>query len=109
MFVTSTELTPKIVEEYEFTNVNGHAVTFTVDRDAGDAIDFENNPVGVTIKIASRPNPLSPGEKTPEIEFTIYTGHVFTVQKIKREVLPLTVEQQRAWKQTIQEVSKTKH
>jgi hypothetical protein len=88
----------KIVEEYDILLSNGILVPLTIDKQAGDTVEYEHDPVAVKFNIAAKQSESNPDVKTPEEEITIFMAHVLTINKRKREVTQLSPEQKEQWK-----------
>jgi hypothetical protein len=95
------------VEEYDFTFDSGLFMSITVDKEAGDTIEFASSPMATQFKLVSKPSPTDPrGRTTPE-ELTIFMDHVVAVQSRKRSVTPVSPEQKEDFQKTLIQLSKT--
>jgi hypothetical protein len=108
MIISSSEPTPRMVDEYDNIFVNGMAWPLTIDQEAGDSIDFQ--PERINVRIAGRPSPSDPSVKGPDEEQTLYTSNIIIVNHRKRVFTPAPFEQRVELQELIkQKASKTVH
>ena len=105
MIVQST-LEPRVLTDYDILLDNGMMMPVTIDKDAGDVVDFIGNPLAVVIRYSEKPTNI-PDVKLPAEETTIYMSHVISITTRERLVLPRTPEQEDLWQRTLHKVSKT--
>lgn len=92
----------KILEDYDFLLTSGVMMPVTIDKDAGDVINFA--PESITITLTSKPSMNDPTQTLPAEDITLYRLHVISYQHRVREVVQLTPEQQFEWNRTFQEM-----
>lgn len=107
MFITSPDPISRMIDEYEFVFTNGQSMTVPVDVVVGDSIDFNTHPMAVMIHMETKPSPTNPAVTMKPEDVTIFVSHILTIVKRQKEFIPLSTEQQDAWKRTVQEISKT--
>lgn len=97
----------RTIDDYDFSFSNGMMRPVSLDKEAGDTVDFDTHPGAVLIHIVGKPSPIDPSLSTPPEDITLFTQHLLTVDHRIREVEDLTFEERLAWNQTFQEMSKT--
>lgn len=104
MYITTPEV-KKLVDDYDLIFSSGMMLPVTLDREAGDTVEFEKE--SITFRLTSKPSLNDPDINMPAEDITIFTKHLVSVQHRVREVRELTPEQQFEWKRTLQEIGKT--
>lgn len=87
-------LTPRVIEDYDILFQNGILLPLSIDRDAGDTVDFTPGQLVATFHLAGKPTLADPSTKLPDEDITVFVSHVISVTKRYREVMPLTPEQE---------------
>lgn len=100
--------TRRILDDYEFTFVSGLSRTYTLDKAAGDEVEYVGT-TAVILHIVAKPSVADPDILLPPEEVTLFTKHLAFIQHRVREVVDLNPDQLFEWKKTIQEIGKTKH
>jgi hypothetical protein len=96
--IVQPHLTPKFIDEFDIIFQNGHILPLTIDKEAGDTIDFPEGAKVAHIHQAPRPSPTDPDIMRPAEDMDIYISHILYIVHRTREVLPPTPEQQEAFK-----------
>ena len=104
MVVSSPEA-KKILNEYDITSLQGIVLPVTIDLDAGDTIDFDEQVI--RIHLSAKLSQLDPDRMLPAENITVFVKNIFTVQHRTREIVQETPEQREAWKGVLQELSQT--
>lgn len=94
-----------VVDDYDFTFLNGMVMPVTVNETVGDTIHFDS--AEVRIDLSSKPSINDPAYMLPAENIVIYTKHLVTWQHRIRKVVAITPEQQHEWTQTLKEASGT--
>lgn len=104
MIITSPDPPKRLLDEYDFWFINGQSLLITVDREAGDSIDFDTHPLAVRVSLTSKPSRNEAGVTLTAEDNTIFLKHVLTIQHRQRELTLPTFEQKEEWRKTIQEL-----
>lgn len=108
MIISSGDVEPRIVDDYDIIFVNGVVWPVTIDGQAGDSIDFKED--RIIVSIASRKSPTDFNAMTVPEEQTIYKQNICIVNHRKRVLIPPSPEQRNEMSEFIkQKVSKTIH
>jgi hypothetical protein len=105
MIINSPEVR-KTLEDYDFVTTTGLMMVHTIDKAAGDTIDFHDSII--RIHLTSKKG-LAEDSKTQEEEILIFKDHLISISHRTREVVEDDPEVKHAYAMTIQEMSKTKH
>lgn len=107
MIIREPEPKVKKVDDLDITFTNGLMLPLTIDKEAGDKVDWDTHENAIVVHIA--PHVTSDGEgKTMPEDFTIFRPHIAFIQHRVREVTELSPAQKReTWKQTLQELGGT--
>lgn len=99
----------RVVDDYDFLFTSGFMMPVTIDREAGDKVDFNKD--GITIYLSAKPAQSDPRRLLPAEDITIFSQHLLSVQHRRREVTMLTPDEKREWHKTFNELSgeNTKH
>jgi hypothetical protein len=103
--IVNTPETKYLVDDYDFTFMNGMMLPVTVNERVGDTIQFFDT--AVVVHLAAKPSMNDPKIALPAEDITIYKTHLATQQHRIREVVALAPEQQHEWAKTLKEISKT--
>jgi len=103
--IVNTPEVKRLVDDYDFTFLNGMLLPVIVDTEAGDTINFFS--ATIQIHLAAKPSMNDPSLTLPAEDITIYTQHLATKQHRVREVIALDPEQQHEWAKTLKDVTKT--
>jgi hypothetical protein len=95
----------KIVDDYDLVFSSGMMLPVTLDKSAGDTIEFDKDVI--TFRLTAKPSINDPDITLPAEDITVFTKHLVTVQHRTREVRELTPEQQFEWKKHLKEVGGT--
>ena len=98
MIIQHPEKPPKKVHDYDFTFTNSFMMSFSLDFEAGDTIDF-GEPGLAKVYMSPKPSPTDSSVILPYEDTTIYMDKVITVQHREREIVPLNFEQELELKQ----------
>jgi len=104
--IINSSVEPHIVDDYEIITVNGIPIVFSIDKEAGDTIDFRNSQV-IRVYLAPKPSQTDPDQKTPAEHITIYTAHALSMSCRTRAYVPPSKEQQEAVKKVIHKLHNT--
>ena len=96
-----------VVDDYDFTFLNGMVLPVTVNEKLGDTVQFFGPDGVIVIHLAAKPSLNDPAIFLPVEDITIYRQHLVTHQHRVREVTDLAPEQQYAWAKTLKDLSKT--
>lgn len=86
------------VDDYDFVFSSGQVMPITIDRAAGDEVDFTNTPLAIQIKLSPKPSIANPDVLLAAEEVTIFQTHLIAIQKRHRVVTSLSPEQRAQWK-----------
>ena len=103
MLVESKQ-SPRKVHDFVFTFGSGFFIEYTVDHEAGDRIDFDD-PEAVKLYLAAKPSATDPDTILPAEDITIRKVHLAITKHREREVVPMSPDQQLAWKKVLQEMT----
>lgn len=106
MYITSPDPKTRHLEVFDFWFENGMVFTISVDKEAGDTIDWDTSPSVVRIHLTTHPHNTNPEIMIPAEDHTIFIKHVIRLIKHEEEAMPLTTEQQLALRATVQEITK---
>lgn len=109
MIINSGNLDPRTVDIYDFTFQSGLFTTVTVDREAGDIIDYTHMPLATIFRLSEKPSTMDSKALMPAEEITIYMNHVVIVQHHESTRQPVSPEQKDYFRDTIHQLSATKH
>lgn len=100
MDITS-EANKKIVIDYDILLDSGMHMPMTIDESTGDSFNMDGDCIVIT---------LAPKE-SPQVKerIIIFKTKVASIQIREREVTEMTLDQKKAWKKTLQEMSKSTH
>ena len=104
MLVQSPDPVKKLVDDFDFTFIGGIVMPVSVDKEAGDTVDFETHPTAVVIHLTSKPSRTDSSMKLPAEDITIITSHLLVVQHRVREATELTPGQKAEWDKTLKEI-----
>ncbi len=90
MIINSGDTEPRIIDDYDFLFANGIAWPVTIDKDAGDSIDFQESQI--IVRIAGRPSAGDPSLSTAFEEQTILRANLNIICHRTREVVPQSPE-----------------
>src|SRR3990167_11025891 len=107
IFINETAEESRTVDDYDLTFLNGLFLTFTVDTDLGDTVDFNTNPLVVTFHRSEKPATADPDSKTPADDTTVFLSHVLSITHRKRLIAPVTPDQKAEWRNTLLQLTKT--
>jgi hypothetical protein len=97
----------RIVEEYSFVLTDGSVQPVTVDKEAGDTIEWDVDEFSVTFHLAKKPSPIDPTQGFPPKDITIFLKHVMVINRTERDYTPATLEQRDLFKQTLHKLNPT--
>jgi hypothetical protein len=104
--IINPHLEPHIVDDYDISFDNGLSMSITVDKEAGDTIDWTTSPLVVQFHAAAKPSVTDPDTLLPAEDTTIFLSHVLSISHRCREVMPRTPDQDIAFK-TLHKLSST--
>lgn len=99
-------LTPHTVDDYEIIFMNNVPLMVTIDRDAGDSIEWDHPNVTIFHK-AARPSLADPDTAIPGEDITIFMDHVTFITHRTRTVIPMSPESHDEFAKTIHRLSST--
>lgn len=102
MLFTSSDIEPRLIDDYDFVFMNGLVWPISIDRKAGDDIAFMED--RIEINIAERKDP-----NTPKEHQTLYLKNIALIQHRERYMVPQSPEQRDEYKELLKKVSKTVH
>ena len=105
MIITSGDVEPRIVQDYDFVFLNGVALPITIDPIAGDSIEFLAD--RAVVRLSSKPSPSEVGSMMPAEETTIYMNNVILTTKRERSFIPASPEQRNDIRDFIKRKSST--
>ena len=109
MYITESDPKVKTVDDLDFTFSNGLVMPITIDKAAGDVVDWNIHEDAIVIHLSAKPS--QDGESTlPAEDITVFRKNILLIQHRTREITELTSAQKREiseWKKTLQEVPKT--
>lgn len=105
--IVNPVLEPHVVDDYDLLFTNGVLMPITVDRDAGDTVDFETSPLVINFHLAARTSPTDPDSKIPQEDITVFVSHLISITHRIREVLPPAPEHAEAIKSIIHKLHST--
>lgn len=94
----------KTVHEYDITFDNGITIPVTVDAEAGDT--FSETEQEVNIFLEAKPSKADRNKILPAENIRAFKNKVIVIQHRVREINPLSPEQQEAWDQTLESLSR---
>lgn len=103
MYITQPTPEVKLVDDFDFVFDSGQFMPITVDKLAGDTIEFE--PDSVTVHLVRKPSLVDPEKTLPAEDITIFARHIISVQHRAREIALVPVDP--AWQKTLLELGKT--
>ena len=109
MYIRSVNSEPVTVDDYDITFANGLCMTITIDRAAGDTVDFTSNPLATIFHLAEKPSPNNAKLLLRAEESTIFMSHVLAIQHRTRVVTPITPEMKDELQKTILSKTTTIH
>ena len=101
MILKSPDPARRLVEEYKFSFSGGQILPVIIDKEAGDTVSFEKQPLAILISIVAKPSYFDPTVRTKAEEITIFYTHLLAIEKFEREVVDMTVEQREEWKEAL--------
>lgn len=107
MYITPPPPKTKTIEDYDFTFDTGLSRSISIDKEAGDTVDFTSHPVAVQIHLSPKPSTVNFEVKSPPEDITVFIAKLLSIDKRTREVEDLTYEQKAQWTKTFQEMSNT--
>ena len=107
MIFSSPDPVPVQYEDYDVTFTNGLMMSFSVAKDLGDTVDFDDSPMAVRFYFAEKPMPTDQNAKTVPEDITVLMQHVLTISHRSRTVMPPTQEERDLFQQTLYQVTKT--
>ncbi|MGD9685355.1 MAG: hypothetical protein AB7W16_29650 [Candidatus Obscuribacterales bacterium] len=105
MKIETTSKPTRIVEDWDFTFINGSTISIVIDREEGDTCEFSPNSPFVRLHRVERPSAINPMEKLPPEEFFISVANVLGIRKQQRTVSPLSIEEQQEWQEVLEELT----
>ena len=108
MLLTTPDPPIKVIDDYEFTFMGGVGLPISVDKAAGDTIEFEGT-LAVKIHLVPKPSLSDPKVFTPGADMTIFVQHILTIEHRYREVKALTTAQQQDMQDTIKAIGGSVH
>ena len=95
----------RMVQDYDILLENGMMLPITIDRAAGDTVEFIGDIIQFTL--VPKPSMNDPTKMLPAEDITVFKPHVLSIQHREREIVSLTPEQKYQLSQTLQELSGT--
>jgi len=109
MYITESDPKVKVLDDLDFTFSNGLVMPLTLDKEAGDVVEWNTHEDAIVIHLSSKPS--QDGEsRLPAEDITVFRKNILLIQHRVREVTELTSAQKREigdWKKTLQELPKT--
>lgn len=105
IFVQDPDPKTRFVDDYDFVFTNEVVKSITIDKEAGDVIEYPT-PDSALIRQVARIDEDNMMTVPPE-NTTIYLKNILYVVHRIREVTNLTNSQKEQWQKTLQETSKT--
>lgn len=110
MYITESDPKVKLVDDLDFTFSNGLVMPVTIDKSAGDTVEWDTHADAIVIHLSAKP--AQDGESSlPAEDITIFKKNILLIQHRVREVTELTSAQKRQlaeqWNKTLQEMPKT--
>ncbi len=105
--ITSGDVEPRVVNDYDILFLNGISWPITIDEVAGDKIDFL--PDRIQVHLAGRPSVSDPSKALPAEDQTVYLTNVIIVAKRKRLTTPQSPEQKVEYTEILKKATKTVH
>lgn len=103
MIIQEPDPKTRVVHDFEFTFVNGHAMSFTIDKEAGDEITIDGPMDTMIIYVTAKPSPdgtfMYPAETA-----TLTKAHIVSIKRTERVIQDLTQAQKDLFKLTTQEM-----
>ena len=107
MIINNAPEEAREVEDYDITFVSGFCLaTISIDRQAGDSIDWDTNPTVVMFHLAEKPAFSDSKLMLPAEEITVYMNHIAVIQKRKRKLNVITPEQKFEFQSTLKKLSR---
>lgn len=102
MIIQSPEI-KKILFDYDITFTTGMIMPLTLDPTLGDTIDL--SPTVIQVHLEPKPSLSDPTVTLPAEDITIFTNHILSIQKRKREITDLSPDERLQWKKVMAELS----
>lgn len=110
MIIYSSNGEPHEVDDYEIIFSNGVACAFTIDINAGDAIDLDTFNDRIIVSLIGRPSTSDPSVLMPAETQTLYKNNIIIINHRKRILTPTAPETRTEIQEFIKsKVSKTVH
>lgn len=104
--IINPTIEPHLVDDYEICFTAGFVVPITIDRQAGDSVDFNSDPLAIKVYKAPKAT-IDSDFKTPAESTTYFYQHIASITHRQREVTPATPEQRDAFRNTLHKLSTT--
>lgn len=105
--IVNPTITPHILTDYDVISTTGVTLPITIDEDAGDHVDWSTSPLSVTFHLSERTSPTDPDAHFAAEDITVFLGHVLSITKRRRTVMPLTPDQKDEWSKVMHQLHKT--
>ena len=97
----NTNPEPRVVDCYDVTFSTGLFMSVTVDKEAGDTVDWTTSPMTVIFHLTEKPSITDPDTKLPAEDLTIFIPHVLAIQHRTQTNLKPTTEQTDDFRKTL--------
>lgn len=103
MLIKEPDPKTRLVSDMDFTFTNGVVMSYTIDKEAGDEVEY---PTPHTIVIHLAPRISSDGlSVTAAEDITIFVRNLTTIEHRKREITERTLAERLEWEKTFQEMA----
>lgn len=102
MLIREPDPKVKIVRDLDFTFINGVVMSYTIDEEAGDSMEYPT-PETIVIHLAARTS-VDELSFTPAEDITIYVKNLCSIEHRKRQVTERTLAEKIEWQKTFQEM-----
>ena len=92
------------IDDYDFNFTNGAMLPVSLNRTAGDTIDFDSHPTAIRIMLVRKPSLADASVILPAEDITVFLSHLLMINHRIRTVTELTTAEQREWKESIQRI-----
>jgi hypothetical protein len=99
--------TTHTVEDFDIQLSNGTFMSITVDREAGDTVDWDTSPLVAKFHLSEKPSPTDLDVKMPAEDLTVFVSHIISVTRRTRTVVPVSPEQKDEFRKTLHKLSGT--
>lgn len=102
MLIKEPDPKTRQVSDMDFTFTNGVVMSYTIDKEAGDEVEY---PTPETIVIHLAPRVSSDGMSyVPGEDITVFVRNLTTIEHRKREVTERTLAERLEWEKVFQEL-----